>query len=108
MKLPLKKIKLGYNIIEVRNFVTSESPNLYGAFYPQIKEIALNLADMPSELKLLNTFIHELLHACWYEYHLDDRKSATEEEIVLALSDGLTQALVRNKALGKYLYDATN
>lgn len=106
MKLPLKKFKLGYREIQIRGFLDNENPGLYGSYYPNRNIIAINLDGMETEQELMNTVLHELLHAIWYEKRLDRKEgSPTEEEVVLAFSDGLCEVFKRNKNMVKYIND---
>lgn len=107
MKLPLKKIKLGFKTFNVRSFIQSEDPNYLGFMYWNNSEITLNMNKFNNETEVLNTLLHEILHGIFRDKAIrvpDDE----EEYLVGCISHGLTEALVRNKALGKYLYETTN
>ncbi len=51
--------------------------------------------------RTVETFIHEILHAVYYEYGIQDEDE--EERIVTALATGFSQVIKDNPELLKYL-----
>lgn len=101
MKIP-KQIKIGGLVytIEKSEKVTNEGGN-FGSTHHRKQRIFLD----PSETVQMseNTFVHEILHAIWYQAGLKSRYQKDhpgfEEEVVDALSNGLYQVLKDNKML---------
>jgi len=103
MKLPLKLIKLGHQDLLVRDFTDNEHPNYKGFFYPDIAEIALNLKSFKTNQSMLNTLLHEILHAVWKNKGLETEDD--EEACVLLIANGLIEVFKRNPELVQVFYD---
>jgi hypothetical protein len=66
----------------------------------------IEIAPHEDDTELLDTFLHELLHSIIEEYKVSiDRRS--EEKIVRELSGALTQVLLENPSLGKWIHKKT-
>lgn len=73
--------------------VQAGSGNSFGEFNSARLEIGL-CQDFPSAAKAAYTFLHEIMHAIWFTYGLNDKEE--EERIVTLLSLGWTQVHADN------------
>ena len=94
-------IKLGYQDITVTEVDAID--NTQGSYNNESHEIKIKSGQ--GDREKLNTLLHEILHACIYSYGLkcEFKDDEQEEKIVNALGNGLTEALVRNKALVEFI-----
>lgn len=94
-------IKLGYQDIKVTEVDSID--NTQGSYNNDSHEIKIK-SGMDNREKL-NTMLHEILHGIVYTYGLKSefKDDDTEEKIVNALGNGLTEVLVRNKELVEFI-----
>lgn len=99
-------IKLGYQDIKVSEVDAID--NTQGSYNNESHEIKIKVG--MDNRERLNTIIHEILHACIYVYGLkcEFKDDDTEEKIVNALGNGLTEALVRNKELIQFVGESAS
>lgn len=99
-------IKLGYQDIKVSEIEAID--NTQGSYNNESHEIKIK-SGMDGRERL-NTMLHEILHACIYVYGLkcEFKDDETEEKIVNALGNGLTEAFVRNKELSEFVKESTS
>ena len=99
-----KIIKLGYQDIKVSEFEFMDGEQ--GCYRADPPEIRVKQGEQGREL--LNTLLHECIHAVIYTYGLkkDFKDDEEEEKIVNALGNGLTEILVRNPELVKFIGDS--
>lgn len=96
-----KRIKIGphrYTIHEVGK-EWSEDQDAHGKTNTNTHEIWINTTYTTSHI--LDTLIHELLHAIWNQYGLGEKEE--EETVVHRLSTGWTQVMSDNQHLVKYI-----
>ena len=103
MKIP-KEIKIiGFNWQVVTGKASDEvayEGNCYGSTHPKTQKIFLD-RDTTNQNRE-KTFIHEILHALWWQMGIGKRKeidNKLEEEIIHPLSQGLYRVLKDNKFL---------
>lgn len=102
MPLPTK-VLVGYRYVTI--VVRDDMPDdTDGELDIKGHTISINGKQHPEEIP--NTLIHELLHAIWGAQGLPREEKDNEEEIVMGLANGLTQALLANPFLLSYLNDA--
>lgn len=94
-------IRLGYQDIVVTEVDAID--NTQGSYNNESHEIKVK-SGLGNREKL-NTVLHEILHACVYCYGLKSefKDDDSEEKIVNALGNGLTETLVRNKELVEFI-----
>lgn len=96
-------IKIGYQDIRVceADFLDGEQ-GLYSADRSEIR-----LKQGIEGREALNTMLHEIMHAIVYSYGMKHsfKDDEHEEKIVNALGNGLTEALMRNQTLAKWVYE---
>lgn len=96
-------IKIGYQDIKISeaDFLDGEQ-GLYSADRSEIR-----LKQGIEGREALNTMLHEVMHAIVYSYGMKHsfKDGDHEEKIVNALGNGLTETLVRNQALAKWVFE---
>lgn len=94
-------IKIGYQDIKISEFDFIDGEQ--GCYRADESEIRVR--EGLSNRELLNTILHEVLHAIIYCYGLKDnfKNDGDEEKIVNALGNGLTEVILRNPALVKFI-----
>lgn len=98
MKLP-KSIKVGYKKYKVLQWQSTEdrsSPHLGNC--DRLRNV-IRVDTSYGDAETLNTLVHEVLHACWWNAGL--RFDDIEEEIVNTMANQLTQVLIDNKIVIK-------
>lgn len=104
-KLPCNSLKLGGCTYKLRHLTAEESENYNGLCNRETPlYVAIN-KDIEGAL-LLDTVIHELLHAIMWErriIHMLDNVVDIEEFIVTNMASGLLEALRSNPKLTKWL-----
>ena len=109
IQLP-KTIKVGHFTIEIKVLptnISSDVCNEEGSFHSRIRTIYLaeDIVERGKE-DLVNLLLHELMHAIYWNYGLNDK--STEEDIINAMSNGITELLSRTalrKIINKHLKD---
>lgn len=102
--LDLNKIKIGYRTYKINNCLPEDEKLLVdgdltdGNIDNVRKEI--NIDDSLDYEDKLNTMIHEILHGIEYTYGVD-----LGEDVVVKLSNGLTDVLINNKLEVKRFVD---
>ncbi len=98
---PPATIKVGYTTLDVVPFSLdlAATPNLYGRFDRAACTIEYHAKQHPQHI--LDTFIHEVLHACWAQAALSDDDD--EERIITGLSNAFTQVLKDNPEFLKWI-----
>ena len=92
-----KQIKLGHFVLTIKLLDGEVIYNLgeqQGSFESREQKIYLDkdiVAGNPDQA--INLVLHELMHAIYYQYNLN--KESTEEDIVNAMSNGITELLLR-------------
>ena len=92
-----KQIKLGHFVLTIKLLDSELIYNLgeqQGSFEAREQKIYLDkdiIAGNPDQA--INLIIHELMHAIYNQYNLN--KESTEEDIVNAMSNGITELLLR-------------
>jgi Zn-dependent peptidase ImmA (M78 family) len=101
----IKSIRIGYRTYQIKawtdlELVTTES---YGQCDKQrgIIYVCTHLDDVV----IADTLLHEVLHAVWHEYGLQD--DDREERIVHTLASGLIQVMRDNPQVIRYLLKLT-
>lgn len=94
-------IKLGYQDITITEVDSID--NTQGSYDNESHEIKIKSGIGHREQ--LNTVLHEILHACVYCYGLKSefKDDDSEEKIVNALGNALTEIVVRNKGLMDFI-----
>ena len=102
MKLPVK-LKVGYRNYKIEDLPQHEADarGLRGTHLSHSGVIRIERG-MDTEQQA-NTLIHEILHACWSQCHLDED---IEEHTITVLTNQLTQVFQDNPEVTKYLRDA--
>lgn len=97
---PPSKIQLGYQDISVSMVDWLDGD---GCYSPDRHEIRIK--EGAGNRELLNTMLHEIIHAAIFCYGLkkDFKDEDHEEHVVNALANGLTEVLVRNPRLVKWV-----
>lgn len=99
MKIPKSVNIIGFDwAIKLDRDVAYEG-NIHGSTHPMSQKIYL---DPDNTLqKQEQTFLHEVMHAIWWQTGLNKRHTdhKIEEEIISALSSGLYQVLKDNRLL---------
>lgn len=99
MKLP-ETICIGYQDIEV---IETDFPDGEQGVYISDKSQIRIQKDLSSR-ESLNTVLHECLHAVFCVYGINEEKDKeSEEKLVTALGNGLTEVLSRNPELVKWV-----
>jgi len=95
-------IKIGYRDYKIKSLdsIVSKCNEINGQFLTTDGVIALSLEE--DSVSHTNTFIHEILHAIFYQWGigLEDRE---EERICNTIANGLTTVLVDNPWLLPYI-----
>ena len=96
-----KQIKLGHFVIDIQLIDGTVSLNIaeqQGSFIARDQVIYLDKEIMTGQLdRAINLLIHELMHAIYYQYNLSHQSS--EEDVVNAMSNGITELLTRTDLL---------
>jgi hypothetical protein len=97
MKTLPKKIKVGHFDIEIKVLPTNISTEVCGeegSFHARQRTIYL-AEDIVEKggADLICVLIHELMHAIYFQYGLSS--SSSEEDVVNAMSNGVTELLTR-------------
>ncbi len=102
MKLP-EKVKIGYRNYKIADLPQHEADarGLRGTHYAHAGIIRIE-RNMDTEQQA-NTFIHEILHACWLQCDINEE---LEEHAVTVLANQLTQVFQDNPEVTKYLRSA--
>ena len=91
------QIKLGHFVLTIKLLDSELIYNLgeqQGSYESRENKIYLDKDIVAGEPKqAVNLVIHELMHAIYYQYNLN--KESTEEDIVNAMSNGITELLTR-------------
>ena len=99
-----KQIKLGHFLIDIQLIDGQLSLNIaeqQGCFVAREQIIYLDKDIMTGQAdRAIGLIIHELCHAIYYQYNLGQHSS--EEDIVNAMSNGMTELLTRTDLL-KYI-----
>ena len=100
--LKTKKIKIGYRTYVLRNNTkVLEELSLCGR-HKSCDQIIEYSSDYPPS-ELVDTILHEILHACWSIYVTEG--TAKEEGIITSLAHGITQVMKDNPKLMKELQE---
>lgn len=96
-----KQIKLGHFVIDIQLIDGAVSLNIaeqQGSYVAREQIIYLDNDVMQGKAEhAINLIIHELMHAIFYQYNLGQHSS--EEDIVNAMSNGMTELLTRTDLL---------
>ena len=92
-------IKLGYRTLVIEPKIMDD----FGEYVNNENKILYNSKQTPPEL--VNTIIHELLHAIWQDRVAELVSDKKEETIVNALANGLMTLLCDNPDMLKFLTD---
>ena len=97
----IKPIRVGYRQYSIQPWTQAEltTTQSHGQCDKMRGVIYVCTEDDP--LVVVDTLIHELLHAIWHEYGLDEKED--EERAVLMLATGLTQVLADNPHLCRWI-----
>ena len=93
-----KQIKLGHFVLTIKLLDSEVIYNLgeqQGSFESRDQTIYLDkeiITGNPDQA--INLILHELMHAIYYQYNLNNK--STEEDIVNAMSNGITELLMRS------------
>ena len=93
-----KQIKLGHFVLTIKLLDSEVIYNLgeqQGSFESSDQTIYLDkeiITGNPDQA--INLILHELMHAIYYQYNLS--KDSSEEDIVNAMSNGVTELLTRS------------
>ncbi len=97
------EIRLGHRRVKIQQMDTPGGHDaILGQAFVSRGLININLDTHEQEADLLNTLIHEMLHHMWSLYSMDEG-SLTEERVVDSLANGLSEALVRNPELARWI-----
>ncbi|MEM7209575.1 MAG: hypothetical protein AAF434_17280 [Pseudomonadota bacterium] len=90
------KLRIGNNLYSVEAMQKSHSDDsaMWGVTRPDSKEIGILVDGAPLGI-LLNTYIHEPLHAICAEHRIDMPREQ-EERVVTSMADGIQQLIVDN------------
>jgi predicted Zn-dependent protease len=102
---PVKPIRVGYRHYQVRDWTQADQAitEAHG-MCDKLRGVIYVCTDA-EPLVVVDTLIHEILHAIWHEYGLGD--SEAEERCVLVLASGLTQVLADNPHLRVWINKQT-
>ena len=96
-----KQIKLGHFVIDIQLIDGTVSLNIaeqQGSFIARDQVIYLDKEIMIGQPdRAINLIIHELMHAIYYQYNLSEK--SCEEDVVNAMSNGMTELLTRTDLL---------
>ena len=96
-----KQIKLGCFLIDIQLIDGQVSLNIaeqQGCYVAREQIIYLDKDIMQGQPEqAINLIIHELMHAIYYQYNLSNQSS--EEDIVNAMANGMTELLTRTDLL---------
>lgn len=100
-KLPKKLKVAAFDIVvEPLTPVTSLAKNQQGLFNALLQRIEIMTPSIDG-LNQLDTVLHEVFHAIYWAYNIEDRDD--EERTVATLATGLTQVLRDNPQVLKYI-----
>ena len=101
----IKPVRVGYRNYTIQPWTQAEvtTTQSHGQCDKMRGVIYVCTEDDP--LVVVDTLIHELLHAIWHEYGLDEKED--EERAVLMLATGLTQVLADNPHLCRWINKQT-
>lgn len=101
-----KIIHLGYQDIEIKSW--DAEGGLQGAYLPDRPQI--RIADTVDGVELLNTMLHEIIHAAIYVYGIkgEFKDDDHEEKVVNVLGNALTEIFVRNPDLASWIKSRTS
>lgn len=103
----ISQLKIGYTNVAVIEVAAAEKDYDYGEWDSDAKTITIN--NELNETDTINTLLHEVLHAILWERGIStacgilDNREKDEENIVNALSNGLTQVFQDNPQFLKKL-----
>lgn len=97
-------LRIGFKDFRVEQWDTSDAAgaNRMGECCHLASRIRVDTVH--GDTQTANTFIHEVLHACWKHAELDDEDK--EERVVSALANQLTQVFRDNPQFTDYLKTA--
>lgn len=102
MKIPNKLKILGFDWDIILSEEVTFEGNCYGVAHSTKQKIYLQpLQETQTQQNLEKTFLHEIMHAIWWEMGLTKRPDIKqfEEEIISPLAQGLYQVLKDNDLL---------
>ena len=102
-----KKIKVGYRSFKVKVIESFPQGGPMGAYEPSGD---LHISPDYDAVETVNTVLHELLHALCHTYSINEvmdwEDHDEEEKLVGVLGNGLTELMVRNPKLIKFLWES--
>jgi hypothetical protein len=94
LKLP-PSITLGYREYRVEDIPDEEADKNVGWHYPQKQIIQIDRHRLPPS-EVVNTFVHEVLHAIFSVAHYEFASDEDEENTVTCMANGLTAFFKNN------------
>ena len=100
MKLP-EKIKVGYADIAIIPMEHMEgfAHGVYGHF--SAPELCIRISTDLDKMVVMNTLVHEILHACYFVGNIEDEDD--EEKTVTVLANVYAQVLRDNPEYNKFI-----
>jgi hypothetical protein len=90
--------------IEIKDGNWAGTENKWGMFTAIEQKICIQ-GDMPNKYKFIDTLLHELNHAVWWAYGIEDEDK--EERVVGTMATGWTQLYRDNPEFAKWLAKLT-
>lgn len=105
LTLPFSEAQIGYRtyefVILTKKQAEKEIDSDYGHCCHLEGKIKLNEKLGEDRIELANTVLHELLHTCYYIYHITDRDN--EEDTVRPMANALCELWQRNPKIFDWL-----
>ena len=90
-------LRIGYRRYTVSEWTQAEVALTSSHGQCNTGQAAIYVCTDDHPLTVLDTLLHEILHAVWHEYGLEDKEP--EEHAITVLATGLTQVLYDNPKL---------
>jgi hypothetical protein len=105
LKVP-KKVKIGYSIFDIdsRDEAWKEKNRAVGMC--KVDKSLIEYYNAQSEPEIVNTILHEILHAIVYVFDIDFDNAKKEECLVTKMANGLHTLLLDNPELLKWLLES--
>jgi hypothetical protein len=105
LKVP-KKVKIGYSTFNIDSKDSTWKEKNQAVGMCSVDKSLIEYCKEQSDPEIVNTVIHEILHALIYVFDMEFDSSKKEECLVTKMANGLQTLLLDNPELLKWLSDS--